>query len=133
VAPLGAVALGASVVEKHFTLSRLLPGPDHVFAIEPNELRQLVINIRLLEKMRGEKVKTVAPQEEDLRKFAHRGIQAIQQISIGDRFVLNKNIAVLRPGNQSKGLHAKWLPSLEGKTANRTLNIGEGIEWTDLL
>lgn len=128
-----AVALGAKVIEKHFTLNRLLPGPDHSFAITPKELKSLVIAVRQAEEMKGSYVKGIHPSEYLLRQFARRGIQAIQEINEGELLIAGKNIAILRPGNQLLGMHPKYLPQIEGKRAKHLIHLGQGIQLDDFL
>lgn len=130
-APVAAVALGATAIEKHFTLSRDLPGPDHAFAIEPNELKRMVEAIRTTEQMRGCEVKVVAPAEEELRSFARRGVQALCEIQSGEQFLEGENIAILRPGKQRLGIHPLFLTEMEGKAATRSIPIGDGIQIGD--
>ena len=90
-----AVALGAKVVEKHYTISRELPGPDHPFAIEPDELAQMVKNIRLTEKMLGEK-KNEYTESEEAFVTAQRSVVVKGDIKKGDEITLN-NITTKRP------------------------------------
>lgn len=130
-APLGAVALGAKVIEKHFTMSRSLIGPDHAYAIEPFELKAMVEAIRALEKMKGSPLKEVHSGEKELYYFAKRGIQALRDIRRGEILVDEENIAILRPGKQSLGLHPKYLPEIEGKAALRDIKAGSGISFED--
>lgn len=130
-APISAVALGASVIEKHFTLSNNLPGPDHSFAVTPCELIAMVKEIRNAEKMRGSGIKTVLKNEQELRSFAQRGIQAIHDIRPGDLFHEGKNIAILRPGNQKSGIHPKYIEEIEGKKAKQAIKAGTGISFSD--
>lgn len=126
-APIAAVALGASVIEKHFTLSNSLPGPDHFFALLPHELKEMVLAIRETEKTLGSGVKTIQSCEQELRKFARRGIQALRPIQQGEMFEEEKNIAILRPGNQQPGIHPKYLSVIKGKLATRSIDAGAGI------
>ena len=84
-APLAAVALGARVIEKHFTLHNRLPGPDHAFAVTAEELKAMVGAIRQVETMLGHGDKTVLPAEEELAGYARRGIQAVRDIAAGER------------------------------------------------
>lgn len=128
-----AVALGASVIEKHFTLNNLLPGPDHSFALEPLELKAMVTAIRKAEQMGGSYIKEVDPVEFELRNFARRGIQAIKEIGSGDIFQEGENIAILRPGRQPLGIHPKYIITIEGKRAARAIGLGEGIQFGDFL
>lgn len=131
-APLAAVALGASCIEKHFTLSRTLIGPDHSFAIEPLELRQMIHSIREVESMLGSSVKRVEVIEEELYFFAKRGIQALRDIRKGEILNEGENIAILRPGKQRLGLHPKHLLNIQGKIALRDIRRGEGIQYNDI-
>lgn len=126
-----AVSLGAKVIEKHFTLDKLLPGPDHPFAITPKELKDLVEAIRQAEQMKKGYIKEIHPSEMQLRNFARRGIQAIQAISTGSVFKEGENIAILRPGQQLLGMHPKFLSQIEGKRATRTIPLGQGIQFGD--
>ncbi|MBS0655483.1 MAG: GNAT family N-acetyltransferase [Verrucomicrobia bacterium] len=132
VAPLGAVALGATVIEKHFTLDRRLPGPDHAFAIEPEELSQMVRAIREMEAMAGSGYKAVQEEEMELYHFAKRRLHAIAPINKGDHFVEGVNIAILRSGNQKPGVHPRHLDDiLSDKVACRAISLGEGIQYGD--
>lgn len=130
-APLAAVALGATVIEKHITLSNHLPGPDHAFAILPGELHQMIQAIRKVTKMKGSGVKTVLPCEKELREFARRGLQALQPIREGDCFKEGGNVAILRPGKRGLGVHPKYLSQLEGRQAKRFIEAGSGIKFGD--
>lgn len=130
-APLAAVALGAKVIEKHFTLDKSFKGPDHAFALEPNELKQMIANIREIEEMLGSGLKKVYKEEEELYLFARRGIQALRDIHPGERLQEGVNIAILRPGKQLKGLHPRYLEEVEGQSAIRSIAAGSGIQWTD--
>jgi len=129
-APVMAVALGAKVVEKHYTLSRSLPGPDHAFSVEPDELAELVSRVRLAEQMRGDLEKRVCEQEKELFYFAKRACQATASIAKGE--VIGGNIALLRPGKNRKGSHPCCLEALLGKRAVRDIASGEGICMEDV-
>lgn len=131
-APLGAIAQGAAIIEKHFTLNKALEGPDQSYAIEPKEFKQMVLAIRELEEMMGSSLKSIDPSEQELFLFAKRGIQALQDISPGEILRLGTNIAILRPGVKLKGLHPKFLPDIINKKAKRPILQGEGIQWEDI-
>jgi N-acetylneuraminate synthase len=133
VAPLAAVALGARVIEKHYTLSNGLPGPDHSFALEPAELRAMVTGIRDVEAVLGESVKRVRPEEEELRSYAQRAIQAIRPIASGETLREDDNVAIRRAGQQRKGVHPRFLSDLEGRPATRDVPLGDGIQSGDWL
>lgn len=130
-APTAAVALGATVIEKHFTLHNALPGPDHAFALTPTELKEMVTAIRSVEKMLGSGLKKVLDAEEELRLFAKRGIQAIVDIAPGDILEEGVTIDILRPGKQPIGVHSRYLIDIEGKPAKRSIPYGSGIQHGD--
>jgi sialic acid synthase SpsE len=115
-APVVAVALGACVIEKHFTLSNLLPGPDHAFAVEPSELRTLVQRVRDAEQALGHGRKETLPDEEELRAFARRSIFAVKEIRPGEALTA-ENVAVLRCGKLGFGLPPEALERVIGRTA----------------
>lgn len=130
-APTTAVALGAKVIEKHYTLDNRLPGPDHGFAITPKELKEMVRSIRETEEMLGSPFKKVFAAEEELHSYARRGVQALCRISKGDVLREGENIDILRPGKQSMGVHPKYLFELEGKKALKEISLGQGIRKGD--
>lgn len=130
-APLMAVALGATVIEKHFTLNKAHRGPDHYYAIDPVELKAMTMRIREAEKMRGKQRKQVEPEEQELFLFAKRAIQATRAIKEGERLCFGENMELLRPGSNSKGEHPRYLYEIEGKLARRALACGEGIYLND--
>lgn len=130
-APVAAVAFGAKVIEKHFTLHNDLPGPDHAFALTPHELKEMVSAIRRTELMLGSWVKMIHPSEEELRSFSRRGIQALRDIRKGDILQEGINIDILRPGSQQMGIHSKFIMEIEGKRAKRNISLGSGIQQGD--
>jgi N,N'-diacetyllegionaminate synthase len=90
--------MGASVIEKHFTLDKNLPGPDHRASLEPQELKELVRGIRNIEKALGDGIKTPTSSEMDTKLIARKSIVAANDIKKGE--LLNDyNIIVKRPGN----------------------------------
>jgi N-acetylneuraminate synthase len=93
-----AVALGATVIEKHVTLDRSLPGPDHRASIEPDELAAMVAHIRDVELALGDGRKVPAPEEISNRNVARRSLVAAVKITRGEAFTTD-NLAVKRPGN----------------------------------
>lgn len=127
IGPLTAVGLGARIIEKHFTLDKNLPGPDHKFALTPTELTKMVQSVRLAEKSLGDGRKRVLNVEKELRDFAVRRIQAVKDIKKGDRLVEGQNIAVLRPGKRTKGAEARFLLKILGKKSRRAIRTGEGV------
>ncbi len=103
VAPMTATALGAAVIEKHYTLSNDMPGPDHAFAVEPQELAQLVRGVRNVESVLGSGEKLVLREEDELRGFARRSVFTIQPVRAGQAFTRD-NVDVLRHGEHPPGL-----------------------------
>ena len=126
VATLGAVALGACVIEKHFTFSNAMPGPDHGFALEPAELSTMVRKVRELEQALGIGKKEVQCVENDLRRFARRSIFALRNIEAGEPFSAD-NIAVLRCGNLAGQLEPKLYPALLQRHARRAISAEAAI------
>ncbi len=131
VAPVMATALGACLIEKHFTISNRLPGPDHQFAIEPHELVALVNGVRAAEAMLGHGRKEPLAEERELRSFARRSIFATRPIAAGERLTKD-NVAVLRCGKLGYRLPPEAYPQVLGKRARRALASEALIALEDL-
>ena len=131
VAPLVAIGFGATIIEKHFTLSRKLKGPDHFFALEPHELSLMIKAIRHADKAKGIKTKQIIDDEKELSKFAKRSIQAIKNIEKGEKLRIGYNINLLRPGKQRRGEEARFLYKINGKKALHKIKLGRGIKFID--
>lgn len=93
-----AAALGASIIEKHFTLDKSLPGPDHKASLEPDELKEMVNAIRAVEQVMGDGLKGPKPSELDNREIARKSLVAACDIAEGD-FFTESNIIIKRPGS----------------------------------
>ena len=119
-----AVALGAQLIEKHFTLDRKLPGPDHKSSLEPSELAELVTGIRRIETMLGSGEKTPSASELPNRVAARKSIVAAVNIQEGEVFS-ETNITVKRPGN---GISPMRWDELIGQKASRSFAADELIE-----
>jgi N,N'-diacetyllegionaminate synthase len=130
-APAAAVALGASVVEKHFTLDKGMEGPDHEFALEPGELDRMVTAIRDTEAALGTGAKHVLDVESELHQKARRGIHAVRPIERGET-ITEDDVNVLRPGARERGLHPKFYEDVISSRAVRDIPTGAGIEWDDI-
>lgn len=130
VGPMTAVALGAKVIEKHLTLSNYLPGPDHQYAVEPDELAKMVTCIRNVEATCGSGEKIPQDVEQELGRFARRCIYAVRPIHSGEIFSV-QNVAVLRSGHLAHGLPSRFWDVVIGRTATRTLESGSPIEQGD--
>lgn len=122
--PIAAVAMGATVIEKHFTLDRTLPGPDHVASLEPHELKAMVDAIRNIELAMGSSVKKVSSSEEKNIAVARKSIVALRPIKKGETFS-ETNLTVKRPGD---GLTPMKWDEVIGLTAKRDFNEDELIE-----
>ena len=127
VGPVLAIGLGASIIEKHFTIDKNLPGPDHKFALTPNELSQMIDSIRNGDRAKGDKNKFVLNEEKELQKFAKRSIQATKKIMKGEILQEGYNFDILRPGNKLRGLEPRFLLSVNGKKSTKDIQIGDGI------
>lgn len=122
--PVAAVALGASVIEKHFTLDRSLPGPDHKASLLPSELASMVRAIRNVEAALGSECKKVSESEAANAAVARKSIVAARYIRKGEVFSYD-NLAVKRPGN---GLSPWLIDDVVGKTASRDFPFDSLIE-----
>ena len=121
--PIAAVAMGASVIEKHFTLDRNMEGPDHIASLEPNELTAMVTAIRNIELALGDGIKNPSKSEQKNILIARKSIVSISAIKIGDIFT-EQNISVKRPGNGISAM--KWHDVL-GTSADKNYNEDELI------
>ena len=122
--PIAAVALGAKVIEKHFTLSRAMEGPDHKASLEPDELKQMVSSIRNIEQSLGSTVKEPSPSEIKNKSIARKSIVAAADIKRGEKFD-ETNLAVKRPGTGISPM--KW-DNIIGTIAKRDFSADELIE-----
>lgn len=122
--PIAAVALGAKVIEKHFTLDRNLPGPDHKASLEPSELKAMVSAIRNIEQALGSEEKKVSSSEMKNKAVARKSIVAAKAIKAGEMFS-EENLTVKRPGIGISPM--KW-ESVIGQVAIRDFEQDELIE-----
>jgi N-acetylneuraminate synthase len=122
--PVAAVALGACIVEKHFTLSRDIPSPDSAFSLEPQEFKEMVDAIRTAEKALGEVRYKVGEREAKSRVF-RRSLFVVKDMKAGDVFT-EENIRPIRPGH---GLPPKFLKEVLGHRAVRDVEQGTPMKW----
>jgi N-acetylneuraminate synthase len=122
--PIAAVAMGACIIEKHFTLSRKKPGPDSAFSLEPSEFCSMVEAIRLTEKALGVVNYSVTEHEKASRVF-RRSLFAVRDISEGESLT-EDNVRSIRPGH---GLAPKYYESVIGKTAKKDIAMGTPLSW----
>jgi N,N'-diacetyllegionaminate synthase len=121
---IAAVAMGATVIEKHFTLNRSLPGPDHKASIEPVELIAMVSAIRNIEKAMGDGIKRLTSGELRNKAVARKSLIASREIKAGETFTL-ENIGIKRPGT---GISPMKLDEVLGRSAKRSFCEDELIE-----
>jgi len=126
VVSIAAVARGACVIEKHVTMSRALPGPDHGYALEPDEFRRMVQAIRATEEALGSAVKTMLPEE---ALYARReSIRAARGIAAGETLTEE----VLRFERPGEGIRPRLLKAVVGRKAAEAIAAGEAITWAKL-
>ena len=122
--PIAAVALGATVIEKHFTMDRSLPGPDHQASLEPDELKAMVHAIRNIEKALGDGIKRPSPSELKNKPIARKSLVAAIAIRAGECFT-GTNLTVKRPGT---GISPMRWDEIIGCSAKRDFEADELIE-----
>jgi N-acetylneuraminate synthase len=141
-APVQAIYLGAKVIEKHITLDKKMEGPDHFFALEPQELKQMVEDIRQAEIdfknnsftidkiMYGSSAKICHSSEQYLRDFAYSTLFAKRIIKKGE-IIKPQDISILRPGKKQRGLDPKWIKLFEEKEviASKDLEFEDSLTW----
>ncbi|MCX5815843.1 MAG: pseudaminic acid synthase [Proteobacteria bacterium] len=125
--PIAAVTLGACIIEKHFTLSRAIPGPDSAFSLEPHEFKAMVEAIRTAEKALGNVSYEVTEDEATSRIF-RRSLFIVRDMIAGDLFT-QENVRSIRPGN---GLHTKHLQNVLGRKSNRDIKCGTPLNWEQI-
>jgi N-acetylneuraminate synthase len=120
-----AVALGASIIEKHFTLSRADSGPDSAFSLEPAEFREMVAAVRTAERALGE-IQYGATTAEASSQLFRRSLFVVRDVRAGETFSA-ENIRSIRPGN---GLSPRYLPAVLGRRAACDIERGTPLTWT---
>lgn len=126
--PIAAVALGAEVIEKHITLDRTLPGPDHRASLEPTELAAMVTAIRNIEQALGSATKEPSPSELPNRAIARKSIHLRHAVSSG-QVIAGADLIMLRPGD---GLSPMRIDEVVGRKVQRDLMEGHKLSETDL-
>lgn len=122
--PTAAVALGACIIEKHFTLSRAVPGPDSTFSLEPQEFKAMVEAVRTTERALGRPDYTLGEHEAASRVF-RRSLFVVKDVAAGDPMT-SENVRSIRPG---MGLAPKHLEAVFGRRAKRDIRRGTPLEW----
>lgn len=127
--PVAAVALGARVIEKHFTLDRNLPGPDHRASLEPKELKEMVKAIRNIEKVvSGSGKKKPSSSEEENKIVARKSIHTTRAMNAGE-VIMEEDIIALRPGD---GISPMDWTNVIGRKVNRAYGSAEMLERSSL-
>jgi pseudaminic acid synthase len=128
--PIAAVARGACIIEKHFTLSRKKgSGPDHSFSMEPDELARMISRIREVEIALGDGRKRCPPSEEKHRLRGRRSLFYTRNIAAGE-VVREPDLIALRPG---VGLHTRFMPEIIGRKLARDVRAHDPISWDDFM
>ena len=127
--PIAAVSLEAVVIEKHFTLDNNLPGPDHKSSLEPDELKEMVVAIRDVEKALGDGIKRPTKEEEEIKKVARRSIVA--KVDILEGTVITEDMLnIKRPGT---GISPSKLNDVLRKKAIKNIKKDEILKWNDIV
>jgi N,N'-diacetyllegionaminate synthase len=125
----GAVALGATVIEKHFTLDSDLRGPDHTASLEPDQLTALVRQIREVEQALGSEVKAPTASELPVRDLVRRSVTTVRALEAG-AIVEKDDVTLMRPGT---GIPPIQLEKVVGRKSARKISAGETLTWSDLV
>jgi pseudaminic acid synthase len=125
VGPIAAVALGASIIEKHLTITRDHPGPDSVFSLEPDEFSEMVRSIRATEKVLGSRSLGIAGESEKTMVQFRRSLFTVADIAAGERFT-ERNVRSIRPGT---GLSPKHLEVVLNAVATAPIPRGTPLRW----
>lgn len=123
--PIAAAALGAEVIEKHLTLDRTLPGPDHRASLEPGEFKEMVVAIRQVEKSLGDGIKRPAPGELAVMPAARRSLVAARDIAAGE-IITESCLTAKRPGT---GIPPNFWDVVVGRQARRDIAAGSILNW----
>ncbi|WP_025688199.1 N-acetylneuraminate synthase [Paenibacillus zanthoxyli] len=126
---IAAAAIGAKIIEKHFTLDRSLPGPDHAASLEPDQFTAMVKAIRNVEMAKGDGIKRCMPSEKATRAVARKSLIIARNLSAG-HVLTGEDIAVKRPGT---GIEPGFYEKLIGRKLMRDMERDELIRWEDLM
>ena len=126
--PIAAVALGAKVIEKHFTLDKNLEGPDHIASLEPNELKEMVLKIRNIEIALGDGIKKPNKSEEKIKKVVRRKIVTNNILKKGN--IIKKENLILKRANE--GIEAEFIDMVIGKKIKKDIDKNKILFWEDM-
>ena len=123
-----AASMGANLIEKHFTIDKKLPGPDHFFSIDPTGLKELISKIRIIERMRSDGVKLPQISEVKNRQDTRKSVTAAQDIAENEIIAAEK-LLTKRP---AVGIKPKYFERIIGKKANKKIKKDTAIQWEDI-
>lgn len=126
--PIAAAALGAAIIEKHFTLDKNMEGPDHKASLNPNELKQMVSSIRNIERALGDGIKKCNKNEEKSKFVSRKSIVAKKHIKLGEKIDINM-LELKRP---ESGIMPQYIDSVVGKSAICDIEKDSIIEWAKI-
>ncbi|MBU0459991.1 MAG: N-acetylneuraminate synthase family protein [Nanoarchaeota archaeon] len=127
--PLGTVALGGCVIEKHFTDDKRRPGPDHHYSMDVKDFKEMCEQIRKLEKSMGSPLKRIYKEENETVVLQRRCLRAKQDLSKGE-IITRENINVLRPAPDD-AMYPKYIKKVVGKILKEDINKGDYLKWTN--
>ncbi len=128
---IGAIAFGARIIEKHFTLNKRSKGPDHASSLEPNELKQLVEGCNAVFLAARNNTKIIHHEERQIISWARESVVSTKNIKKND--TLNKlNLSVKRPAPKNNEIPAKLYFQIIGKRAKKNIKINKKIKWTEI-
>jgi len=126
--PVIAVAMGAKLIEKHFTLNKKMKGPDHSISCDPKQLKEIIVNIRLTEKMLGIDEKSCQPSELVNKTMARRSIVTLNDIQ--KNTIITKNlVGIKRPAT---GIEPKFFNKVIGKITKQKIKAETPLQWSDI-
>lgn len=127
--PIAATALGANIIEKHFTLDKTMEGPDHKTSLEPEELKEMVKKIRNIEKALGDGIKQPNESEKEIMQFARKVLVINKNMKAGS-LITKSNIEIKRAG---KGINPEFIDIIVGKKLIKDIDEDEAIQWKHLM
>ena len=127
--PIAAVALGAEIIEKHFTLDKTMEGPDHVASLEPNELKEMTRTIRNIEKALGSGIKKPNKSEVKIQSIVKRKIVLAKEVE-ANHILTENDLEYKRCEN---GIESKYYKSIIGKKVKRKIDADSPLMWEDIV
>ena len=124
-----AVALGATVIEKHFTIDKSMSGPDRTASLNPDELKALIKSIRAVEQCLGSHIKSPTPSELPIRALVRRSVTLLRDVEAG-AILQTDDLGLLRPGT---GIPPAELHKVQGRLTKKAMTAGTTLNWTDVV